>query len=310
MPIISIIIPTFDRGDSVINTIHSILKNSYKNIEIIVVEQGNFYAFKNYEHLLTDKRIRYLKLNKPNASKAKNFGIQKSKGKYIAFTDDDCIVTTNWLKNILLTFKKNKSAVAIFGSIYEYRSYLHKKQTCPSVFKKTDDRVILKPVYHKDLLGFGNNFIVKRNSLLKYGGFKEWLGPGSVGLAAEDAELALRILLNRGMVVYNHKVKIMHNKWLSPPEMGRQMYSYNCGEIACYGYLYLTGNKFAKKIIEKNLIKQSRLIKSNFKKYFKSKISRSLPLETAHLIVNLIYELKGILIAISYGLKYKILGKS
>jgi len=306
MPIISIVIPTFNRGDLIIQTVSSILKNSFKNFEIIIVEQGKNSTLKKGTYLLKNKNIKYFCIDKPNASKAKNYGIRRSKGKYIAFTDDDCIVSTNWLKNIISTFEKNKNIDAIFGSVYEHKPNLHEKQICPSVFKVNKSKIITKPTYHKKSLGFGNNFIIKKSILDKYGGFSEWLGPGSMSYAAEDAEIAIRLLMNNKIIYYNKNVRIEHNRWLTPNEMGRQMFYYNCGEIACYGYLYLLGCSFAKKIIHTNFFIIKRQLRKNIIKYKKYGLKKYLIIESLIIFTNIAYELKGLLIAIYITLFNKI----
>ena len=87
---ISVIIPTFNRGNIICNSIKSVLNQTYKNLEVIVIDDGSTDNTKNEVDKLKDKRIRYIKLEKNiGSSNARNIGIKKAKGEYISFQDSD-----------------------------------------------------------------------------------------------------------------------------------------------------------------------------------------------------------------------------
>lgn len=88
MSLVSVIIPTFNRSTYLEEAIRSVEEQTYQNIEILVIDDGSTkpYAIdicKNYK-----KCTYYFKKN-GGLSSARNFGVQKAKGKYIAFLDDD-----------------------------------------------------------------------------------------------------------------------------------------------------------------------------------------------------------------------------
>jgi len=97
-PEISVIVTTFNRRELLEETIQAILNQSFKDFELIIVDNFSNYNFKNFIQDFEDIRIRAFQ-NKNNGIIAinRNFGISKSKGKYIAFCDDDDI----WLNNKL-----------------------------------------------------------------------------------------------------------------------------------------------------------------------------------------------------------------
>lgn len=95
MPLVSIVIPTFNRKSEFINrSIQSVLKQTYQNFEIIIVDDNqNTDIANDINHLVSeynDSRIIYIK-NKENigGAKSRNKGIRLSKGDYITFLDDD-----------------------------------------------------------------------------------------------------------------------------------------------------------------------------------------------------------------------------
>jgi len=95
-PLVSVIIPTYGRPESLIKCIESVLNQSYQNIEIIVVDDNDpKNKFREDTELLMEryqssKNIQYIKHEKnKNASAARNTGIKFSTGELLCFLDDD-----------------------------------------------------------------------------------------------------------------------------------------------------------------------------------------------------------------------------
>lgn len=93
--LVSVIIPTYKRADKLKRAIDSVLRQTYSNFEILVVndnEIGDEYTenLKNLISKITDSRV-YLIMQERhiNGAAARNAGIRASKGEYIAFLDDD-----------------------------------------------------------------------------------------------------------------------------------------------------------------------------------------------------------------------------
>jgi len=251
--LISIIISTRNRHNDILNCLNSILANNYKEFEIIVIDQGDTDKTERIIKKINNPLIKYWRHGVKGLSKGRNFGIKSSSGEIIAFTDDDCLVDKNWLRDILFSFHKNKNIVGVFGKVLPYRQYLNKSKICPCIFLNNKKRIIDDPDLHWENIGFGNNMAFKRKIFNNLGGFSEWLGLGSIGNSAEDAEFALRALSKNYKILYNPKIKVWHNRWVKGRELKKQKLSYLCGEMACYGYFAFQGKKFAQKIIINNL---------------------------------------------------------
>ena len=90
-PIVSVIIPTYNREKLLMRAIQSVLNQTFKDFEIIVVDDSSRDNTKEVVKSIKDKRIKYIyKSRLPhNPASTRNEGIIKSKGKYIAFLDDD-----------------------------------------------------------------------------------------------------------------------------------------------------------------------------------------------------------------------------
>lgn len=95
-PLVSVVIPTYGRPEFLDRCIESVLKQTYQNIEIFVVDdndpdtEGRIATEAEMRKYNENPHIKYLKHNKNmNGSAARNTGWKQSKGKYITFLDDD-----------------------------------------------------------------------------------------------------------------------------------------------------------------------------------------------------------------------------
>lgn len=95
-PLISVIIPTYNRENHICDAINSVLAQSYTNIEIIIVDDG---STDNTQQILQQyaNRISYLYKENGGVSSARNLGLKQANGELIAFLDSDDI----WINNKL-----------------------------------------------------------------------------------------------------------------------------------------------------------------------------------------------------------------
>jgi glycosyltransferase involved in cell wall biosynthesis len=103
-PKVSVIIPSYNRFDSLLNAVESVEAQNYENIEIIVVNDGS--TDENYKNYKFNKTVKIVhlennqkKVNGFGPGAIRNFGTEVADGKYLAFLDDDDL----WLPNKLLT---------------------------------------------------------------------------------------------------------------------------------------------------------------------------------------------------------------
>lgn len=102
-PKVSIIIPVYNSEKYIDTCLKSVLNQNYKNIEIIIIDDGSkdnsFKIIQKYSN--TDKRIKYIYQENSGPSEARNNGIKNSTGKYIVFIDCDDTVESLYIEKLV-----------------------------------------------------------------------------------------------------------------------------------------------------------------------------------------------------------------
>lgn len=120
-PFVSIVICTQNRAEALKKyALNSILKLDYPDYEVIIVDDAS--KDKTQETLKGFKgKIKNLTIIKNNKAKGlcyvRNLGVKYSKGEIIAFTDDDCIVNKNWLRELAKPYR-NRKVMVVGGKTY------------------------------------------------------------------------------------------------------------------------------------------------------------------------------------------------
>lgn len=138
--LITIVIPVYNVEKYLGRCIDSVIKQTYKNIEIILVDDGATDQSGNIcdEYAEKDKRIKVIHKKNGGLSDARNAGIDIATGKYISFIDGDDFVADNYVEKLYNLIKKNNSdvSVCIWKKIFEdgktkksYFTFFHREIT-------------------------------------------------------------------------------------------------------------------------------------------------------------------------------------
>lgn len=112
---VSIIIPCYNRWSFLPRVINSIVSQTFKNWEIIIIDD----ASENAQYVEDQNgKLRYFRLDERRGSAhARNVGVRRSKGAFILFMDDDAILSSTYLENLLQTYEKHQDAGAVGGRL-------------------------------------------------------------------------------------------------------------------------------------------------------------------------------------------------
>lgn len=165
MELISVIIPTYNRGTLIVNSIESVLGQTYKNVECIIVDDGSTDNTENIVSEIGDRRIRYFKLKKNSgACVARNFGAEKASGEYIAFQDSDDLWSNTKLDEQIAYLKENNADMVICRLKTESNEHC-KFWLLPS--KKFHTVNITRQIAVSDFLGSTQTFLLKKRCFEK-----------------------------------------------------------------------------------------------------------------------------------------------
>ncbi len=90
-PLVSIVIPTFNRTDTISRAVESCLDQTYKEFEVLIVDDASTDGFEEtHRSLFSDRRIRVIKHGRnQGVSASRNTGVQNARGDFVAFLDSD-----------------------------------------------------------------------------------------------------------------------------------------------------------------------------------------------------------------------------
>jgi glycosyltransferase involved in cell wall biosynthesis len=103
-PLVSIIIPTYNRSSVIRETLDSVFAQTYNNWECIIVDDGSTDNTSNVvlTYVAKDKRFHYYKrpdTHNEGGNGARNYGLEISKGVYVQFLDSDDLLAKNKLES-------------------------------------------------------------------------------------------------------------------------------------------------------------------------------------------------------------------
>jgi glycosyltransferase involved in cell wall biosynthesis len=221
MPLVSVIVTTYNRRDLLTKTIDSILKQTYKNFELIVVDNFSDYDFLSYLRSFNDERIRYFQnANDGIIAVNRNFGIKKAKGDYIAFCDDD----DTWYPEKLLVCSHHFNDMDIL--YHDLRKIGKRKLINRKIFKGRHMNI---PVV-VDLLIKGNaiynSSTIVRKSIID---FIDGVNENKDIVGAEDYNTWLKIAEITNRFVYVPKIlgEYLYQNNFSQNQKINKVYNYN-----------------------------------------------------------------------------------
>lgn len=112
--LISIIVPVFDSEAYVAECLHSILQQTYKNLEILLIDDGSTDNSGKIcdKYASEDSRIKVVHKGNGGVSSARNLGLQMAQGEYISFIDSDDFVDKEYISAMFKKIRDNNSDIS------------------------------------------------------------------------------------------------------------------------------------------------------------------------------------------------------
>jgi len=203
-PLISIIIPTYNRANLLVKAIKSVFSQTYKNFELIIVNDG---STDNTKQIIDNfkkqtNKIKYIWEINSGTAKAKNTGIKNTEGKYIAFLDSDDEWLPKKLEKQLELFKKSTNSNLGFVGCNTF--IIDKKNNKKLIYKIPKYKNIFYALLINNFICSCSSVMVKKSVLDKIDFFDENLKIG------EDWDMWIRIaqkynfdFVNEPLLKYN-----------------------------------------------------------------------------------------------------------
>jgi glycosyltransferase involved in cell wall biosynthesis len=172
--LVSVIIPTFKGAEKLSRAIDSVINQTYKEIEIIVVDDNEPSSIARFdtEKVLSEYKlpnIKYFKHERnKNGAAARNTGISLSEGKYSCFLDDDDFLFPERIEKSVQMLKNNSSYDAVYcGVILTDSKGMNGIVSAETIIYQKD--ILLNEM----VIGTGSNIFMKKSVIEKMGGFDE-----------------------------------------------------------------------------------------------------------------------------------------
>lgn len=173
---VSLIIPTYNRAPLLGRAIRSVLAQSFRNFELLIVDDSSSDNSEEVVRSFLDSRIRYVR-HKTNcgAPAARNTGIRLSRGEYIAFLDSDDELLPDKIEVQLRKFQENPARLSNLGVVLG-RRWLTNLRHIQTAKRRVAYRGYVYPLFFKDKavrLGDFPTLMARKACLDDIGGFDE-----------------------------------------------------------------------------------------------------------------------------------------
>ena len=165
---ISIIIPAYNAESTIKSTIESVQKQTYRDYELIVIDDGSTDRTAKIVCEIADERLKFFSYQNAGVSVARNRGIQQATGEYIAFLDADDLWTRDKLEKQVAILETNPEV----GVVYSQTSYIDSQSNllynCNPVSFAGN---VLPELLLTNFLHNGSNPLIRQQAVATVGGF-------------------------------------------------------------------------------------------------------------------------------------------
>ena len=220
---ISIVVAIFNRKDELFELLNSLIAQTDKDFEIIIVDDGSFVdllpTVETFKEML---EIQYFKKENSGPGLSRNYGARRAKNDWLVFVDSDVIVEKDYIENIKKNLE-NTDCAAFGGADKAHKGFnlLQKaiSYSMTSVFTTGGIRGSKKAVTRFQPRSF--NMGVNKEIFLKIGGFSEM----RIG---EDPDLSMTIWENGYQTAFFDDIGVYHKRRTDLGKFSKQVYQFGC----------------------------------------------------------------------------------
>lgn len=204
---VSVIVPVYNDKDRVLTCVDSIFEQRIETFELDVILIDNGSTDGTYELALEKLQPKYKNLlvdrcSIPGSYAARNHGLSLARGEYIAFTDSDCVVSSNWIESNLLKIKGMPVSTILAGEVEFFKEEGKITEQSAIDFENTFSMKQEENAINGKCITA--NFFCRKELFETVGKFNSSLKSGG------DIEISQRIVSSGGKVLFNAEAKVGH----------------------------------------------------------------------------------------------------
>ena len=262
LPLASVVVPSLlAREDNLRDCLGTLSALDYPRYEVLLVDNRSVDAGKPPEWVSEYPGVELISASRPGISEARNAGLAVARGDFVAFTDDDAVVDSGWLKSIAARFALHPEEVCVCG-IAMPRELETPAQLRLEVFTggfgprfcspatrrllgdsaggrirrpqvgEFDETGRLRrtfPLYRASTFGAGVNMAFRTDALRAIGGFDPHLGTGTRTMAGEDHKAFIQLVWRGESVGLEPAALVFHTHRRDDDALRRQILGWGTG---------------------------------------------------------------------------------
>ena len=213
--LVSVVIPLYNKESYIIETLQSVLNQTYANLECIIVDDGSTdNSVEIARDFISENKLPWNLITQKNSgqTKTRNHGIQQARGEYIAFLDSDDLWPLNKIELQVDALEKNPNSVLVLNSY----AIFGEANSIPRVVRHKNSKKMNSRWF--DMRGFGGGLeslgLLRRKTLDQVGLFDETLSTSSgLDLSLRLEKIGEIVLLKQLGLYY----RISSGQWHSNP---------------------------------------------------------------------------------------------
>src|SRR5699024_8806142 len=194
---ISVIIPVYNKDNLLNDCIKSVLMQTHKKLEVIIINDGSTDDCENIilKWKYRDNRIRYYKHENSGVAITRNKGIELATGEYLFFLDADDELPKNALSELINNAQKNKSDI-VMGNYIQKKGGIKRKRAKPSKYQFSQKDLLESLTQIELFLTDSRLMAMVSNKLYKLEFIKKYNIKFNSNILAEDRLFNLKCYLN------------------------------------------------------------------------------------------------------------------
>lgn len=240
---VDVVIVTRNRPSLIARAIPSVLASDHLDLILTVTDQSDDDETRKVVEAFAaeDDRVRYVPLDTVGSSRARNAAIDATSCPIVLFTDDDCVVDSTWVSEMLAEFTASAPA-AVFGRLdpdtSDQPADAAEAPWLGVAVTEGEERRTFEPGPRETGFGHGANMGFRRDALEAVAGFDPLLGTGGPLRSWPERDIGYRVSRQGGTVVFTPEAGVSHSQWRTWPEVYdvHRSYSYGAG-AACVKYM-------------------------------------------------------------------------